>query len=92
MVIQVAGRHATGSLEIEIARGASKSGENNPEDTARRELAEETGFKAGKIKQLGNIAVDTGLTASIVPIFLGKLMRKLVPSMIREKPFKDVMN
>lgn len=73
IVVQVAGRHAPGSLEIEIPRGAAKGNEKTPEDTARRECQEETGYQANKLFHLNAITPDAGLTASIVPVYAAEV-------------------
>jgi ADP-ribose pyrophosphatase len=68
--LQLAFRYATNSWEWEIPRGGSKPGETS-EETARREIREETGFELKNLVALGSITPDSGLTASVVPIFLG---------------------
>lgn len=69
-IVQLVFRHATNSWEFEIPRGASKHNEN-PEDTAKREILEETGCETDQLVALGSITPDSGLTASVVPVFLG---------------------
>lgn len=70
IVVQLAFRHATNSWEFEIPRGASKANET-PMDTAKREILEETGYETDNLVLLGRVPPDSGLTASIAPIFLG---------------------
>ncbi len=70
IVVQVAFRHATQSWEFEIPRGASKANET-PLDTAKRETLEETGYQTDALVNLGSITPDSGLTATVVPVFLG---------------------
>lgn len=65
-------RHATRSWELEIPRGFSEKGETI-EETARRELKEETGLIARELIFLGEIAPDSGTSSSIVPVFLAKI-------------------
>lgn len=65
-------RHALQSFEFELPRGGSKPGEN-PEETATRELKEETGYHVEKPRFLGAFPPDSGVMASIVPVFLGKV-------------------
>lgn len=62
-------RHATNQWELELPRGGSKPGEKG-EDTARRELKEESGFNANPFF-LGSITPDSGVMSSIVPIYSG---------------------
>lgn len=68
--LQLAFRHATNSWEWEMPRGGSKPGET-AEQTARREIREETGYELDNVVSLGFMTPDSGLTASVVPIFLG---------------------
>lgn len=70
--LQLAFRHATNSWEWEMPRGGSKPGES-AEQTARREIREETGFELENVVALGVMTPDSGLTASVVPIFLGEV-------------------
>ncbi|MCB1213336.1 MAG: NUDIX hydrolase [Chlamydiia bacterium] len=71
-VIQLAFRHATNSWEFEMPRGGSKPNENSKE-TAKREILEETGCVTEDLVELGAITPDSGLTSSVVPVFLGKV-------------------
>lgn len=65
-------RHATRSWELELPRGGM-----NPEETleegALRELKEETGLVASSMTFLGEIATDTGVHSSVIPVFIGKI-------------------
>lgn len=72
IVIQLIFRHATNSWEFEMPRGGSKPNET-PVDTAKREVLEETGYVTDNLVYLGSITPDSGLTASIVPIYLGQV-------------------
>ncbi|MFK4132327.1 NUDIX hydrolase [Pseudomonas luteola] len=62
-------RPAIGSVSVEFPRGSRDSGESL-EDTARRELLEETGFKAERSIRLGSIHSNTSLIRSRVEVFL----------------------
>jgi len=73
IIVQVAFRHPTGSWEFEMPRGLSEVNETGSE-TAKREILEETGYVIDDLNFLGNITPDSGLTASIVPIFLGEVI------------------
>jgi ADP-ribose pyrophosphatase len=68
IVLQLAFRHATNSWEMEVPRGASKTHET-AKDTAKREVLEETGYETDHLTFLGSITPDSGLTASIIPVF-----------------------
>ncbi|HPE84866.1 MAG: NUDIX hydrolase [Chlamydiia bacterium] len=65
-------RHATRSWEIEVPRGA-RYPQEDPEIAARRECLEETGLEIDTLTLLGEIAPDTGMTASVVPVYTGKV-------------------
>lgn len=71
--VQVVFRHSTGSWEIEMVRGRSEPKET-PEETAKREVEEETKYKIDQLKQLGYINLDSGMLSSAVPIYLGTVM------------------
>lgn len=60
-------RHCTRSWEIELPRGGCEAGEPIW-SAAARELKEETGFEAEKMRRIGEIASDTGATGTIVPL------------------------
>lgn len=65
-------RHATQSWEFELPRGNSELGET-AQQTARRELHEETGYEVEQPIYLGSIAPDSGAMSSLVPIFSGQV-------------------
>lgn len=48
-------RHGIERITVEFPAGLIEPGEQ-PEEAARRELAEETGFQAGKLKLIGRVA------------------------------------
>ena len=75
IVIELAFRHATQTWEFEMPRGASNEKESSIE-TAKREILEETGCVTDQLVQLGTLTPDTGLTASIIPIFIGKVVEE----------------
>lgn len=75
LIVQLAFRHATNSWEFEMPRGGSKPNES-PEETARREILEESGCETHDLMALGSMTPDTGLNGSVVPIFLGKVVRE----------------
>lgn len=72
VVLNLNYRHATRSWELELPRGGLQP-EETPETGAQRELREETGLRVSSLTFLGNIAPDTGVLASVVPIFLGRV-------------------
>jgi ADP-ribose pyrophosphatase len=68
-------RHATRSWEMELPRGVRKWGETL-EDAAVRELEEETGYSVKKPVFLGKMATDSGLSTSLVPLYLAEVSQK----------------
>ena len=65
-------RHATRSWELELPRGRMELQET-AEEAAIRELKEETGFTASSVAFLGEMAPDTGILSSVIPLFMGKI-------------------
>lgn len=65
-------RHATRSWEIELPRGLIHP-EETLEQAARREIKEETGMIPSSLALLGEVAPDSGVLSSIVPVFIGKI-------------------
>lgn len=66
-------RHATRAWELELPRGGAFTGELLV-DTAKREVLEETGMVVDQLHLLGEMAADTGVTNTVVPIFLAKVV------------------
>ena len=50
-------RHGVGSTSLEFPAGMLEKGED-PREAAGRELLEETGFRAGELKEVGTWAAD----------------------------------
>lgn len=61
-------RKAINKVQLEIPAGKMEKGED-PLECAKRELEEETGYKAGKMTYLGNIATAPGFCDEIIHIF-----------------------
>ena len=68
-------RYAAGSEFIELPAGKLDSDED-PEECALRELEEEIGYKANKIKFLANIHPAIGFTNEIMGVFLAENLKK----------------
>ena len=62
-------RHATGKQLLEIPAGGIDSGET-PEETARREMQEETGYTPGKLERLGGFYSAPGYANEYLYLFL----------------------
>lgn len=75
LVVNLTFRHATRSWELELPRGAGKTGETL-EQTAIRELKEETGLEADTLVKLGELASNTGMNNAVVPVFLGRVSKQ----------------
>lgn len=73
IVLNLNFRHATRSWEFELPRGLIEKNEM-PVDAAKREALEETGMVIHDVYTLGMIAPDSGLTNSLVPVFLAKVI------------------
>ncbi len=65
-------RHATRSWELELPRGGMEP-EESFEEAALRELKEETGYVASSAICLGEVATDTGMHNSVLPVFIAKI-------------------
>lgn len=64
-------RHSEQRLTTEFPGGMSNRGED-PEKAALRELEEETGFRAGRIRKLGTISPNPALFENHVHLFLAE--------------------
>ena len=64
-------RHGESKLSIEFPGGVIDAGEA-PDHAARRELEEETGFKAGKLTKLGTVNPNPALFSNHVHVYLAE--------------------
>ncbi|MBM3256131.1 MAG: NUDIX hydrolase [Candidatus Moranbacteria bacterium] len=68
-------RHAVKDITLDLPGGSVEQGEQ-PIDTAKRELAEETGMLANSIEKLITYYPDSGRTACTKHIYLAKKLKK----------------
>jgi 8-oxo-dGTP pyrophosphatase MutT (NUDIX family) len=64
-------RHGSQGLSLEFPGGVMEDGEN-PEESAIRELYEETGYKPGKIEKIGAFCPNPAIMSNKVHFFLAK--------------------
>ena len=62
-------RYPIGKVTLEIPAGKLDKENEDPLDCAERELSEETGFKAGKMRKLTTIATTVGFSNEIIHIY-----------------------
>ncbi len=62
-------RHAAGERLLEIPAGTLEEGES-PEKCAHREIREELGMAAGKLRPLGRFFVAPGYSSELIHIYL----------------------
>jgi ADP-ribose pyrophosphatase len=62
-------RHTTRTWHWEIPRGFASAGET-PMETASREATEELGVSPERLRRVGGIHTDTGLTPAVVELFV----------------------
>jgi ADP-ribose pyrophosphatase len=84
-------RHTTRSWELELPRGRMNLQETL-EEAALRELKEETGFIASSVTFLGEIATDTGVLSSVIPVFIGKISAQEVSNPEYSEAISDVIS
>ena len=61
-------RHAAGKVLFELPAGIMRSGEP-PQDCARRELMEETGYRAGELRLVFSAYLSPGYSTEIIHVF-----------------------
>ena len=76
-------RHGLGETCYEIVAGVSEEGEE-PVESARRELLEETGFSGGKWEKLDVISANTSATNNLTHCFLATGVEKVTSQHLDE--------
>lgn len=71
-------RHAVGEDLLEIPAGKLAPGED-PEECARRELQEETGYVCGKVVPLVRYFSSPGFTDEVIHLFMSHDLRQVGP-------------
>jgi len=69
-------RHAAGKVLWELPAGLIEEGEE-PEQAARRELAEEVGYEAGHLELLLSAYLSPGFSCEVAHVFLGLGLQKV---------------
>jgi len=83
VVMELQYRHAVGEYMLEIPAGTMEPGEL-PLSCARRELEEETGFRATRMMELGPVHILPAYSDEIIHVYIA---RELIPA--RQKLDKD---
>ena len=83
VVMELQYRHAVGEYLLEIPAGTMEPGEL-PLDCAKRELEEETGFRAMRMMELGLVHILPAYSDEIIHVYIA---RGLIPA--RQKLDKD---
>lgn len=68
-------RHPVGIVLLEIPAGKLSPGED-PDECARRELEEETGYRAGKLARKASIFTGPGFTNEVIHIYIAENLIK----------------
>ncbi|MDD1764533.1 MAG: NUDIX hydrolase [Candidatus Methanomethyliaceae archaeon] len=68
-------RHTAGKILWEIPAGTLEEGED-PKACAKRELMEETGYIAGKMKKLAHFYVAPGYSTEVIYVYLASELKK----------------
>jgi 8-oxo-dGTP pyrophosphatase MutT (NUDIX family) len=82
-------RHGSRELSLEFPGGVFEKGEN-AETAARRELKEETGYSAGKIRKLGEFSPNPAIMSNRVHFFLATDLSSPVGQQLDEDEYVEV--
>lgn len=83
-------RHATRSWEIELPRGGLHPGEDS-KAAAIRETMEETGMIIADLDLLGQMPSDSGMSPTVVPIYLAHVVGKSVPQQEDSEAIEEIL-
>ncbi|WP_294430419.1 NUDIX hydrolase [uncultured Treponema sp.] len=83
-------RHGNNTLSIEFPGGVINRGEK-PEDAARREMEEETGYKTGKLTYLGCANPNPALMKNRVHFFAAEDLESVGKQNLDEDEFVEYM-
>lgn len=83
-------RYAVGKVLLEVPAGTIDLGET-PEQTAVRELAEETGYRAGRVVHLREWYVSPGVFSERMHLFLCEDLQPGAPSLQPDEQLKPVI-
>jgi ADP-ribose pyrophosphatase len=72
-------REAVRTVLMEIPAGIYDVKEEAPEDTARREVLEETGYRVTSLRRLGRIHTSPGFVDETIDLFLAEAEREADP-------------
>ena len=81
-------RHAAKRLTVEFPGGVL-DGDEDPAETARRELLEETGFRAGKLTKLGSCNPNPALFCNTFHCYLAE---ELIPTGVQHLDADELLN
>ena len=81
-------RHAARRITTEFPGGV-RDGDEDPAETARRELLEETGFRAGKLRLLGRCSPNPALFSNTFHCYLAE---ELIPTGVQHLDADEVLS